>query len=584
MNECFYSQQCIFILWYTYLLIRRVPVYVALWIKESIGFIKKYKKKILIVSSIVVLGIVILFVFGRNNAETLYARVDVEDFQNQTFTTGVVESRKNIDASFDINGTVSAVYVDVGNEFSRGDVLAVLDTRDLRSDIAIQESETNIRRISLRKIISGLTEEEREAVVRDVSVSEQHVANEVRIAVNTLLDAFNSVESIIFTKIDLFFQNPTSIRPQVLNAFSFSKKDENIAINHRIDFGKLLSLWRENRLSVSDVDDYEKIRDVVEQRKNDLYRMYIALDDIISIAQESYEDGGMTQEQFDLLIGVRESLFDIHTSLVVQLNALEERRKIFLQKQADAERQLDEARQEDIDIAFEELETQQNRLDVLKRDVREKATIIAPFNGKVAEVSIRVGENVDARESALRLISNDPEDFYIQAEVSEIDIKFVAVGERVVSFFPALNANIPFVIASISGVAKDNSGVAVYDIELEPDEGVDTSILREGLSVDLNIDTEFFDNIFVVPSSALSKVAGKSFVEVLQSEEKGLTEKREVEVGITTSSGKVQVSGNIREGSRVVVTDIKDIVLDGDGDGGRGIIDNDRPRPGSGRR
>ena len=581
MSERLYSHYCI----YDILICSKKSIFIYSIMGEGeIGFIKKNKKKILIVSSIVVLGIIILFVFGRNNVETLYARVDVEDFQNQTFTTGVVESRKNIDASFDINGTVSAVYVDVGDEFSRGDVLAVLDTRDLRSDIAIQESETNIQRISLRKIISGLTEEEREAVMRDVSVSEQNVANEVRIAVNTLLDAFNKVENVIFTKIDLFFQNPTSIRPQVLDTFSFSKKDENIAVNHRIAFGRLLSLWRENRLSVSDVDDYEKIRGAVEQRKNEVYGMYVALDDIISIAQESYEDGGMTQAQFDLLIGVRESLFDIHTSLVVQLNALEERRKVFLQKQADAQRQLGDARQEDIDIAFEELETQQNRLDVLKRDAREKATIIAPFSGKVAEVSIRAGENVDARESALRLISNDPEDFYIQAEVSEIDIKFVAVGEKVVSFFPALNANIPFVIVSISGVAKDNSGVAVYDIELEPDEGVDTSMLREGLSVDLNIDTEFFDAIFVVPSSALSKVAGKSFVEVLQNEEKGVVEKREVEVGITTSSGKVQVNGNIREGDSVVVTDIKDIVLDDDDSGGRGIIDNDRPRPGSGRR
>jgi len=98
---------------------------------------------------IIVLGAVAIFRDGNGRELSVVVRADIIQ---EVAATGKVKPAQTVDLGFDKSGRVSAVYFDVGDCVSRGEVIASLESADLFADIAKAKASLEEETIKLREI------------------------------------------------------------------------------------------------------------------------------------------------------------------------------------------------------------------------------------------------------------------------------------------------------------------------------------------------------------------------------------------------------------------------------------------------
>lgn len=99
---------------------------------------------------IVVLGILSAFLFSPSSpVEYVTETIQREDLTQTVDANGEVVSLDEVDLSFDLSGTVQDIFVQVGDVVEPGDALAMLDTKELVSDVqnayqAVQVAQGNL--------------------------------------------------------------------------------------------------------------------------------------------------------------------------------------------------------------------------------------------------------------------------------------------------------------------------------------------------------------------------------------------------------------------------------------------------------
>jgi len=199
----------------------------------------------------------------------------------------------------------------------------------------------------------------------------------------------------------------------------------------------------------------------------------------------------------------------------------------------------------------------------------EKATIRAPFAGKITEVNVDPEDTVSATTIAVRMIN--PEKFYTDVSVSEMDIYDLKVGTKATVRIVARSTyNLPAKVSLITETPTISSNVVTYKVkvELDPIEQQTTRggsrmpasasqpaslqdmQLREGLTVTVYISISEKNDILLVPTRAIVSRVGRSYVQVLTPS--GATEERAITVGISDGENTEVVSG-LTEGERVAI-------------------------------
>ncbi len=98
----------------------------------------------------------------------------------------------------------------------------------------------------------------------------------------------------------------------------------------------------------------------------------------------------------------------------------------------------------------------------------EKATIRAPFAGKITEVNVDPEDTVSATTIAVRMIN--PEKFYTDVSVSEMDIYDLKVGTKATVRIVARSTyNLPAKVSLITETPTISSNVVTYKVKVELD-------------------------------------------------------------------------------------------------------------------
>src|SRR5215831_10427456 len=83
------------------------------------------------------------------------------EFQNKVGAVGIVEaSSENIAVSLPVPGLVAAVYVKAGDRVVKGQRLFSLDDRDVRAELALRESNLELAKSRLAKLVASPRPEE----------------------------------------------------------------------------------------------------------------------------------------------------------------------------------------------------------------------------------------------------------------------------------------------------------------------------------------------------------------------------------------------------------------------------------------
>lgn len=178
-----------------------------------------------------------------------------------------------------------------------------------------------------------------------------------------------------------------------------------------------------------------------------------------------------------------------------------------------------------------------------------KATIVAPFNAVVADVTIAEGKELSGMtygNPAISLV--DTSEIEMKGVIDEIDIAMVKPGQEADIILDALpDKEIKGKVTFISQIATVVAGVVGYDttITLEnPDEE-----LRDGMSATAEIISERHDDVLLLPNRAIRGSLENPVVVVITD---GQTEERKVALGLSDGINSEVLSG-LKEGERVVL-------------------------------
>jgi HlyD family secretion protein len=140
---------------------------------------------------------------------------------------------------------------------------------------------------------------------------------------------------------------------------------------------------------------------------------------------------------------------------------------------------------EQLAIAQASVTQAQAALDTARAALNQ-ATLIAPFDGTVADLQVSPGQIVLPGQVVLTLA--DLSQLQVQTtDLSERDVTGVQVGQEATVYVEALNQDIPGRVARISPLASTVGGDVVYTVVVDLDEQPEG--LRLGMSVEAQIGT-----------------------------------------------------------------------------------------------
>ncbi len=206
------------------------------------------------------------------------------------------------------------------------------------------------------------------------------------------------------------------------------------------------------------------------------------------------------------------------------------------------------ARQTDIDAA--KARVRQAQADLARAVAQYNDTIlIAPFEGTITKVHVKIGEMRPASEPAITMLGQAP--YRIEMFLSEVDIPKVQssqTGSITLDAFQGMH--VPLRVSEIDAAATDKDGVSKYRVRLDfisPQAG-----LKIGMTGDAEIVTGFTPSVMSVPiRSVLDKADGSKYVRILDANGTSFTE-RTVTPSMEGEGGNVEVSG-VEQGEVVVV-------------------------------
>lgn len=490
------------------------------------SFLSKFSKKTKIITLllIIVIAFVVISKNGENGKQSfVVARADVVE---EVASTGKVKPAENVDLGFDRSGRVAVAYKKVGDFVKKGEIIASLEAGETLGDLEKAKAVLSEENIKLQNIrINSPTSR---------SIAEETMSNALR-------DAFASADDAVRNKADQFFQN-TSSNPRFevtfedgnfKHYFSVSTDVSADLNNRRKTIETLLVSW-ESKLSKLKPEDYSSFSN---ETISNLGTIATFLDKMAS-AVNSFAPSDFTYET--TVAGYKTSINTARSNVTSATTDVVTARE----KLKDAPTQIGSGFN---DVLEQEAKVAQARAAVSSLESSlAKYRIVAPFDGVITMQDADVGGTVSAGSPLVSVISNDK--MYVEANISEIHIGKVVVGNKVVVTFDAFPGQ--EFIGSVYFIEPGDvviDGVVNYKIRVEIDG--DNSIIKSGLTSNLKIETSKKENVVSIPLYAVVKEDGKNFVEVQDGKD---VRRVEVELGLSGNNGMVEVLSGVSEGEVLV--------------------------------
>jgi len=186
------------------------------------------------------------------------------------------------------------------------------------------------------------------------------------------------------------------------------------------------------------------------------------------------------------------------------------------------------------------------RLTTAERELAA-AIITSPIAGYVAEISVELGDDVEARDAIMEVV--DPTVVEIDGIVDEIDVLLVEVGTSAEVNLDALpGVRLNGVVTEIADEAENQQGVITFPIRIrmEVPDGVRP---RAGLSAVANIVLREERNVLLVPQQALYGSFDRPLVRVMTD---GGVSEIPVELG-SSDDFWVSVKAGVSEGDQIIL-------------------------------
>ncbi|HET6477841.1 MAG TPA: efflux RND transporter periplasmic adaptor subunit [Dehalococcoidales bacterium] len=422
-----------------------------------------------------------------------YVKVEKGNLRVTVSGSGNIETAEDANLSFGSGGRIAKIYIEEGDQTTKGEVLAELDTASL--ELARDQAE-----YALTQVEVALTQAELSQKTAEYDL-------------DNILDRKDTLELALFNA-------QINVR----------------SAKHHLNETRDIYTWPVIETAKKDVENAEAF-------------LQYALDQNLPEATITYAQARLAAAE--AVLDAKRNTYDTEEVAIasMQLEAAE-------RAEAQAQKNLDEM-SEDIALkelqveaakaavgqAKQSVALARQSLEQAEKDLKE-AAIVAPFDGIVASVTAEEGDMIPSPTMSPRQIIKliDPTSLKLVVEVDEIDIPDVKVGQEVIITLDALSdKEFAGVVATIYPVPLEVGGVIVYEVKIELDVPEDSGV-RVGMTAETDIVLASRTDVLLVPDRAIGEDSeGNPIVNVLVDDDE--LEERAVVVGISDGFDTEIVSG-----------------------------------------
>jgi HlyD family secretion protein len=408
--------------------------------------------------------------------------------------------------SFGSAGKVEEVNVDEGDRVSEGDILAKLDTDTL--ELALTEADLALakQQLSVSQAEVSLAEQRLAVNEAEVALAEQQVTKtEAEVAIETAeYNLFKAQDKYIWLDIDVAQADVDEAQRYLDDALW--------ALNQSSEFG----LEWQQKAVIHAQSRLDTAKDILDAMLAGTDPKEVAVKKLeLELAETSLELSHQSEKI------ARQSLLQAKLSEELAEKSLEQEQQSLIQVQQSltlAQKQLDDA------------------------------TLTSPFDGVIASVFVDEGDTVAASTAVIHLV--DPDSLKLEAEVDEIDILRVKVGQKANVYVDALpdhqlNGEVTF----IPPISREEPGLVLFDVKIsfQAPPGLE---LRGGMSATADILVDERADVLLVPNEAITlNDEGSTIVTTMAD---GLAQEKPVITGISNDSHTEIING-LGEGDTVVI-------------------------------
>lgn len=481
----------------------------------TLVYMQKIKKILFLKKTIAIFVAVLLLValFARSKNDTVSTEVVRRGELVKTIgVTGKVVATESSELSFDTGGVVAFVNKGVGDKVRRGEVIASLNTLEIKASREKAYAEYLGQEAELKKLKSGEGED------TDVISAKRDV-------INSIVEGYTQADDAVRGKVDQYFENARTLGPEIKYTFDKYSATKNSINNKRYEIEKILTEWEllVNTISVDtySTNDLQKARSYIISIKDFL--------NTLSFAVNSFEvSDSLSQTTVDKYKSDLSTARSNINKVANEILASEEK-----------------LRGSTSDIPVFEAKVRAAYAQVSFYDAQiSKMIITAPFDGIVSLQDAKVGESISAHTKIASVISGT---YKVESFVPEVSISDILLGNKSsVTLDAYKNVSFDAVVSHVDPAETDKSGVSNYKIELEfltADERV-----KPGMTADLLIETTRIPNLITIPLRSVREEQGKSVVVVKNKKDKV---EREVSLGLRDGKGRVEVTSGLEEGEEI---------------------------------
>ncbi|OGZ18600.1 MAG: hypothetical protein A2175_01240, partial [Candidatus Nealsonbacteria bacterium RBG_13_42_11] len=498
------------------------------------------KKIIILIIVIGLAGSVVYFGFLKKESATFdLAEAKVGKIIQEVSETGQVQKGDKINLSFKTSGVITNIYIDVGEEVKKGDILARLETSNLSIQLQESQAALDVAQAQLNQLLAGASEEEikiaKTAVENseiDLDTAEQTLTDayddSLYVLNDAYLKAYNSQNTVALIKRTYFTtsdqegievkEDETSIGESVSSIKSFVDNAQLNPTPTNIDSALSTIKTELNTISI-------RLKDVRENCETVAYQNLVSSTDKTSLdTHRTNINTAVTN-----VVNSQQTIASAKLGVESAEGSLQAAKDNLSSVTA-------EPRKENIALKQAQVKQAEAAVSLLENQVRD-ATLRSPVAGQVAEIKKREGELVQPvlQDTVVVILPTSP--YEIDADVYEEDVVKVNIDNEVgISLVAFPEKTFTGRVISIYPAEKLIEGVIYYKVVVAFDtvpEGI-----KPGMTADLIIKTAEKENVLIIPKDALYKENGKTFVKVLKDE---IVQDKDVQVGLVGADNNIEI-------------------------------------------
>ncbi|MDB4939661.1 MAG: hypothetical protein JWO40_86 [Candidatus Doudnabacteria bacterium] len=440
--------------------------------------------------------------------------VQEEDIKQSVLATGTVTSQSNLNLSFKNGGVLKKLNVSVGDKVRTGQVLAMLDQKDVSAAINQASASLLAAKANYNKVLNG-------ASGAEVTVS-QAAVSAAQVALDNAKNSYNSVVAqqkvVVSNAQSAMFNSGLAGTAGINNTgtaiFTVSGTYSSTEIvQYKVTFSSTGNGAYYNAVGGTDSSSGFLNRGVPAPLGTRGLYFTLSASGILSPSDYWTIDVPNTQSSTYLTAqnAYQAALQNQSQAVTSASGAIDSAQAALDQAKAQLALKQSSARPEDLQAAQAQIETANAQLQSAQNQYSNNV-ITSPIDGIVTAVDLKLGENIIPQKSAVVVL--DQTSLHVETNISESSISQVQQGQSVDMTMDAFGPDKHFsgAILSIDPASTVVSGIINYRvISSIPNDNT----IKPGMTVNLTILIAEKDHAIAVPNRLIKTVDGKKFVSVL---------------------------------------------------------------------